>query len=300
MGRRYKGLVDAYERSADGGGAKVKLQERSDLTMTAKVPRKGGGLILSQLLVAIFAVLIIGSLLFAVWAVKASKSKQSPVSETPKSKQSPASEPSKQEPLLNVQLATSAANRDFPRFLKGAWPQKKDYGFKVEDEQNDVSLAEPIRVYSIDGEIVAKLNRAEDLAAAVKPIGELIYPVQVKQEYRTLFGIRLRDGEWRGTYLGNPYLAASLQGIRKAWASKNGDGFKLVSCIQPRSFFFIALNTDKPNLTPVTRVAIGSGQYLVPPADWKVITPAETVLEPLKSFWKASDTNNVPLDNIVQ
>jgi hypothetical protein len=252
--------------------------------MTAKAPRRDGGLVLSQLLVAILAVLIVGSLLFALRAAKTSKNKQSPVSES-----------SKQEPLPNVQLATLAANRDFLRFLNGAWPQKMDYGFKAEDEQNDVSLAEPILVYSIDEEIVGKLNREKDLAASVKPIGELIYPVQVKQEYRTLFGVRLRDGEWRGTYMGNPYLAASLQGIRKAWASKGGDGFKLVSCIQPRSFFFIALNAGKPNLTPVTRVAVGSGKYLVPPADWKVITPAETALESLRRFWKA-DANNVPLD----
>jgi hypothetical protein len=223
-------------------------------------------------------VLVAGLLLLAILATA-----------PPKKQQSRTTEHSETEQLHNVQLATLAANRDFPGFLKGAWPQKTDYGFKAEDEQNDVSLAEPILVYSIDEEIVGKLNREEDLAAAVELIGELIYPVQVKQEYRTLFGIRLRDGKWRGTYLGNPYLAASLQGIRKAWTSKDGDGFKLVSCIQPRAFFFIALHADKPNLTPVTRVAIGE-QHFAPPTDWNSITPAGGVLESLKRFWK-SDAN---------
>lgn len=233
------------------------------------------------LLGALFAVLIAGLLLVAIRAIGTSKKEQS------------GSLSKEEQQTHNIQQATVAANRDFPGFLKSAWPQKTDYGFKATDEQNDVSLAEPIFVYGIDEEIVGKLTGAAGLATAVEPVGELIYPVQVKQEYRSLFGIRLRDdGEWRGAYLGNPYLAASLQGIRKAWISKNGDDFKLVSCIQPRSFFFIALNAGKPNLTPVTRVAVGNGKYLVAPADWKVVTPAETVLESLKRFWK-SDTNDI-------
>jgi hypothetical protein len=240
-----------------------------------------------------FAILIIGMLLLGIEACRPSKTGQPQSPRISKTEQPnvPDSLSKEEQRTHNIQQATVAAKKSFPGFLKGAWPQKTDYGFKAEDEQNDVSLAEPILVYSIDEEIVGKLNREEDLASAVELIGELIYPVQVKQEYRTLFGIRLRDGEWRGTYLGNPYLAASLQGIRKAWTSKKGgDGFKLVSCVQPRSFFFIVLHADKPNLTPVTRVALGSGKYIAPPPDWNSITPAGGVLESLKSFWK-SDAN---------
>lgn len=262
-----------------------------------KLRRKEEGLAISGLLGVLFAVLIAGLLLVAVLTPK----KAQPTSpELSKIEQPNVPASSKQEQsLYNTRLATAAANRDFPGFLTGAWSRKMDYGFKATDEQNDVSLAKPVLVYSIDEKIVGNLNGGAGLVAAVKPIGELIYPVQVKQEYRTLFGVRLRsNNEWRGTYLGNPHLAASLQGIRKAWASKDGDGFKLVSCIQPRSFFFIALNSDKPNLTPVTRVVVGSGQYLVPPADWKVITPAETVLESLKLYWKSGvDVNGIGLLN---
>jgi hypothetical protein len=244
----------------------------------------------------IFAILIIGVLLLGISACRPSKTEQLQSPKLSKTQQPnvPDSPSKEQQRTHNIQQATVAANKSFPGFLKGAWSQKTNYGFKAEDEQNDVSLAEPILVYDIDEEIVGKLNREEDLASAVKLIGELIYPVQVKQEYRTLFGVRLRGDEWRGSYLGNPYLAASLQGIRKAWSSKDGDRFKLVSCIQPRSFFFIALHADKPNLTPVTRVAAGGGKYLTPPQDWKSITPAGGVLESLKNFWKSNtDVNGV-------
>ena len=248
----------------------------------------------SPLFGVFFAILIIGILLLGIEACRPSKTGQPQSPKLSKTEQPnvPDSPSREKQRTHNIQQATVAANKSFPRFLKGAWPQKTDYGFKAEDEQNDVSLAEPILVYSIDEEIVGKLNREEDLASAVELIGELIYPVQVKQEYRTLFGVRLRGDEWRGTYLGNPYLAASLQGIRKAWTSKDGDGFKLVSCIQPRSFFFIVLHADKPNLTPVTRVSLGGDKYLAPPPDWSSITPAGGVLESLKSFWK-SDANGI-------
>ncbi len=256
--------------------------------------RRRGGWVLSPLLSVFFAFLIIGILLLGIEACSTSKKgqPQSPSISKIEQPNVPDSSSRQEQRTHNIQQATVAANRSLPKFLKGAWPQKTDYGFKAEDEQNDVSLAEPILVYSIDEEIVGKLNREEDLASAVELIGELIYPVQVKQEYRTLFGVRLRGNEWHGAYLGNPYLAASLQGIRKAWTSKDGDRFKLVSCIQPRSFFFIALTADKPNLTPVTRVSLAGGKYLVPPPDWNSITPAGVVLESLKSFWK-SDANGI-------
>ena len=111
-----------------------------------------------------------------------------------------------------------------PKFLKGAWPQKTDYGFKAEDEQNDVSLAEPILVYSIDEEIVGKLNREEDLASAVELIGELIYPVQVKQEYRTLFGVRLRGNEWRGLIWATPILPHRFKAFERRGHQKMATG----------------------------------------------------------------------------
>jgi len=218
----------------------------------------------------------------------------------PEKQTSQKAESSKTEKVLhNVQMADLAAKRDFPRFLQAAWSRKTDYGFKAADEQNDVSLAAPIFVYGIDEEIVGKLKKEKDLASAVEPVGEWIYPVQVNNEYRTLFGLRLKNNsEWRGVYLGNPYLAASLQGIRKAWSSKHGDDFKLVSCVQPRSFFFIALHAGKPNLTPVTRVSLGGSLHLAPPADWNSITSAGAVLESLKSFWKSqADINDVPSDS---
>ncbi|MFZ0034544.1 MAG: hypothetical protein WAK60_06105 [Sedimentisphaerales bacterium] len=241
------------------------------------------------LLLAIFIAFSTGLLLISTPACSSTKTKKTQKADSSKT----------EDILYDVNAATSAAKRDFPRFLKAAWSRKADYGFKADDEQNDVSLAEPILVYGIDEDIVGKISGEGGLAAAVEPVGEWIYPVQVKKEYRTLFGVRLRKSGWGGTYLGNPYLAASLQGIRKTWASKDGDGFKLVSCIQPRSFFFIALHADKPNLTPVTGVSLGEGQHFAPPTDWKAITAAGPVLESLKHFWKENkDTNDVPLDSI--
>jgi hypothetical protein len=253
-------------------------------------------------LLGIFIVVFIAGLLaVAAQAAEPSKKKQSRVPGQSKTKQSQTAMSSKTEQVLyDVNLATLAANRDLPKFLTSAWSRKTDYGFKATDEQNDVSLASPIFVYGIDEEIVGKLKKEKKLAAAVEPVGEVIYPVEAKGEYRTLFGVRLRsNNEWRGTYLGNPYLAASLQGIRKVWSSKNGDDFKLVSCTQPRSFFFIALHTDKPNLTPVTRVSVGEDKYLLPPADWNSVTEAGPVLESLKHFWKTEATaeNGVPSDD---
>jgi hypothetical protein len=248
-----------------------------------------------------FAVLAAGFLAAAVWAAEPSKTNQSEPAKPSQTKPSQNAEPSKTEKALyDVNAATLAAKRDFPKFLRSAWENKTDYGFKSSDDQNNVSLAAPIFVYGIDEEIVGKLKKEKDLAATVEPVGELIYPVEVKQEYRTLFGVRLRsNNEWKGTYLGNPYLAASLQGIRKAWSSKGNDNFKLVSCTQPRSFFFIALHANKPNLTPVTRVSVAKDKYLLPPADWKSVTEAGPVLESLKHFWKteAAAENRGTLDD---
>ncbi len=161
--------------------------------MITKAPQKERGLILSRLLGALLAVLIIGSLLIGTQACSSSKAKKTQSADSSKTEQI----------LYDVNLATLAVNRDFPRFLTAAWSRKADYGFKADDEQKDASLAKPILVYGIDEEIVGKMPGEEGLTAAVEPVGEWIYPVQVKQEYRTLFGVRLRsNNEWRGTYLG--------------------------------------------------------------------------------------------------
>lgn len=261
-------------------------------------------------LLIVFCGLLAGTSFLALWHISQRSKPRQKVQpektgvikrENEKAQQAEVVEPPKREQLLyDVQLATFAADRDFPSFLAGAWSRKADYGFKAEDKQKDVSLGEPIVVYGIDEEIVGQLHREKDLVTAVKPVGEWIFPVQVKQEYRTLFGVRLRESGWKGDYLGNPYLAASFQGIRKVWASKDGDGFKLVSCVHPRSFFFIALHADKANLTPVTRVSLGSGEYLIPPPDWNSITPAGVALESLRLFWKEETMNDVPLDSVEQ
>jgi hypothetical protein len=266
------------------------------LTVTVKKLQKDNETSSSWLLNVLFVASIAGLLAVAAGAAESSTTKQSRPVKHSKTKQLQTAG----QVLYDVNLATLAANRDFPKFLTSAWSRKTDYGFKATDEQNDVSLASPVFVYGIDDQIVGKLKKEKELAATVKPVGELIYPVEAKGEYRTLFGVRLRsNNEWRGTYLGNPYLAASLQGIRKAWSSKGSDEFKLVSCTQPRAFFFIALHTDKPNLTPVTRVSVGEDKYLLPPADWNSVTEAGPVLESLKHFWKteAAAESGVPLDD---
>jgi hypothetical protein len=261
-------------------------------------------------LLVVFCILFAGAFCPALWYVSrcgkpggASRPEETGAikPESEEGQQAQAAEPSKTGQLLNdIRAANFAAERDFPKFLAGAWSRKTNYGFRAEDEQKDVSLAEPIFVYGIDEEIAGKLSREEELVGAVEPVGEWIYPVQVEREYRTLFGVRLRNNEWRGTYLGNPYLAESLQGIREAWTSEKGDEFKLVSCVWPRSFFFISLCSDRPNLTPVTRVELGEGQYLIPPAEWDSVSPAGPVLESLRRFWRANAVDGTPPDGVGQ
>ncbi len=123
--------------------------------------------------------------------------------ESEEAQQAQSAEPSKIEQLLNdVQPESFAAERDFPNFLAGAWSQKVNNGFKAENEQQHMSLGEPVFIYSIDEEIAGQIYRKEDLVTAVKPVGEWIYSVQVEQVYRTLFGVRLRNNKWSGTYPG--------------------------------------------------------------------------------------------------
>lgn len=206
--------------------------------------------------------------------------------------------------IQDVQKAKDAAQRDFPKFLTAALLKKADYGFKPDDTQANVSLGEPIFVYALPPEIIADLTvDGANLVSLIEPAGEWIFPVQVSNEYRTLFGVRLRGNgkEWKGSYLGNSDLAGKLQGIRLAWSAGDVDRFKLVSCVSPRAFFFISLDVPYANLTPVTMISLDSGEKMEPPSQWKEVRPAQIALEILKAYSKRQseilDSGVSKLDN---
>lgn len=198
--------------------------------------------------------------------------------------------------LLDIQHVKSAANRDFPSFLDAAWGQKEDYGFETADEKKNISLGQPVCVYGLDQATVETIKNADELISNLKPVGEWIFPVCADDSYRTLYGVRLRKNEWRGSYLGNPYLAKSLQDIRKVWSKNQHDKFILVSCVQPRSFYFNATE-EKLNLTPITPITSNRCDSIQPPGDWKNITPLKVVLKSLKCFWEENNIDGIILEN---
>ncbi len=184
------------------------------------------------------------------------------------------------------QEAWQAARRDFPKFLTAALKRGSDYGFLPTDVAESVALAEPIPVYSLTPPTGAGLSPdGRDLYGAVAPAGEWIFPVAVSNAYRTLFGVRLRGSGWKGSYLGNPVLAANLQGIRCAWSTNGVDRFDLLSCVNPRGFFFSVPGHTPPNLTPALPVIQPPALSLSPPSDWAAVTPAHTLLASLNAYW---------------
>jgi len=177
----------------------------------------------------------------------------------------------------------TAAKVDFPGFLEAAWPQKTDFGFHKDDTMESVALVTPICVYGIDEEVSKLVRDGKSLATVVQPVGEWIFPVMAGKAYRTIFGVRLVGGKWKGVYFGNPYLAKSFGGLRKVW----GNGFRLLSSTDPRGFFFIVPENKKPNLTPMTRVVLNNGKILVPELDWHSLQKAQDVLDALDSYWSS-------------
>lgn len=189
--------------------------------------------------------------------------------------------------LFDIQQAKNAAQRDFPKFLDAAFEQKSGYGFLPDDTQESASLAEPVFIYDLNAEKARALTGDySNLAAIFEPAGEWIFPVQVAGEYRTLFGVRFFGSAWKGAYLGNPYLAKSIQGIRSAWSDKGIDRFKLISCVNPRAFFFNIPSEQEANLTPVTVIALASGERVLPPEQWCDLRPASKVMHIVQSYWQ--------------
>jgi hypothetical protein len=187
-------------------------------------------------------------------------------------------------------LVTAAAQRDFPKFLSAALKddQGKGYGFKPGDGPSTVSLGPPIRVYGLDSSMGDKVLKSSKIADLVVPVGEWIFPVVAGPEYRTLFGVRLMGGEWKGAYLGNPVLARKLQDLRRAWHNKEGDSFRLVSCPDPRGFLFTVTTEKEENLTPLIKLPLGKGQVLAPPDDLRNLKKAKETLAGLAAYWKAA------------
>jgi hypothetical protein len=87
--------------------------------MTARGRRKNCGTIVSRLLGVLFVMLAAGFILLAIWLAKFSKTEQTRADEPSKIEQKRVVEPLKTEQVLyDVNLATLAAERDFPGFLQ--------------------------------------------------------------------------------------------------------------------------------------------------------------------------------------
>jgi len=187
----------------------------------------------------------------------------------------------------SIQRASDAAHEDFPNFLRAALQRPADYGFMPGDDDSNVRLASPLFIYNLAADSTNSVAAdGSNLLSVIEPAGEWIFPVSVgNDDYRTLFGVRLHGQVWKAAYLGNSYLAKQIQGLRAAWRKDGIDRFKLVSCVNPRAFFFIVEDAPLPNLTPLTPLVFGPNQKLMPPSDWQEITPASISVGFLKALW---------------
>lgn len=192
--------------------------------------------------------------------------------------------------------AIEAAERDFPRFRDAALMSGEEYGFHPEDSRETVSLAEPVFVYHLDADAAKDLeDDFSNFSQILQPAGEWMFPVQVNGQYRTIFALRPRGDGWRGVYLGNSQLALLLQELRSVWPGTGEDRFMLISCVDPRGFFFVALDAPEPNLTPLTRMQATSGRKLDLPENLDEVFPIETTMQFLRDLWAESE-GEVPDD----
>jgi hypothetical protein len=190
--------------------------------------------------------------------------------------------------------AALAAHRDFPAFLSAALQDNlgRGYGFAPGDTSTTVALGAPLRVYGLDSSLRETNWEGKSIATLVTPVGEWMFPVLVGREYRTIFGVRLIEGHWRGAYLGNPSLARQVRELRIAWGGRKRDRFLLVSCPSPRGFLF-ALPDERPdNLTPLTVLTLHKNRALVPPINLRELAPASDTLRRLAEYWRSPEQPN--------
>jgi hypothetical protein len=189
------------------------------------------------------------------------------------------------EALSESALIKAAVEEDFQRFIKAAWQRKESYGFHADDRIEAVTLDRPVCVFGIDENLIENIVDVDNLVSNIRPVGEWMFPVMAHGEYRTLFGVRKHEYGWKGVYLGNPYLAHAVEKLRRAWSLDGEDSFKLVSCVSPRSFWFIVTSVSMPNLTPLTMVELGPDRKFLPPEDFSMLTPASDAASALKDYW---------------
>lgn len=190
--------------------------------------------------------------------------------------------------LMDTDLMKQAAQTDFPKFIQAAFKNKLDYGFKEDDSIDSISLAEPVCVWNLNKEYLQNITNIESIDQGLEPANECLFPVVINGEYRTLFAVRKKKSGWKGSYLGNPLLAKNLQDLRFFWSKDNKDLFKLVSCVFPRSFWYVLVNETTPNLTPLTEVSL-NGRTILAVKDVSSWSPSEEIMMDLKKFWEENE-----------
>lgn len=187
--------------------------------------------------------------------------------------------------LMDMDLMKQSAQRDFPKFIQAALRNKSDYGFKEEDSIDNISLVDPVCVWNLNKEYLENITNIESIDQGLEPTNECLFPVVINSEYRTLFAVRKRGSIWKGSYLGNPLLAKNLQELRSFWSKDGKDLFKLVSCVFPRSFWYVLVHETTPNLTPLTEVSL-DGESIPAIKDVSSWVSAEKMITRLKTFWQ--------------
>lgn len=189
--------------------------------------------------------------------------------------------------------AVEAARKSLPGFLKPAFENKANLGFKPEDQIASVTLGAALRPWRFDSEVVEGMKPGQDLYDAVQPIEEWLFPVMVGREYRTLLFVRQAGGEWRGAFLGNFFLAGRFHDLREAWSGEKGAPFRVVSSISPRGYFFTVKGQPHSNLTPLTRIVLQREETLARGSSLRDLYKLEDILPALRGFWREEENSKV-------
>ena len=173
-----------------------------------------------------------------------------------------------------LKLVFQAGQRDFSKF----WPASG----------GEAKLDRPIRVYGLDKDAIQKSADGDDFSRALIP-GNWVIPVEVNGKYKALFSVKADNGGYKGFSLqasSETRFYERLQKLRQIWSDSNGDNFKLISCDDPKAYFYTVTTISEPNLTPLTGgFTLNDKMWFIPPENLASPAPAVETIAELKEFW---------------
>ncbi len=99
---------------------------------------------------------------------------------------------------------------------------REEIGFKSVKEVDEARLGEPIPVFYIWLDALKRYRRGDDLHRLLTDGQELIYPIEVGGEMRSLIVVKENQGLWHEASVGSPVMVQALEKATPAHAAESG------------------------------------------------------------------------------